>query len=66
MTKGVIHIPKSDSGRIGCGAADGSGFKVLHKQVGYQWANWGTDGNTMYLSIIHTLKLKEGAFEGEL
>ena len=32
--KGVIHIPKPDSGETGCGP-DASGFEVLHKQVTY-------------------------------
>ena len=30
--EGVIHIPKTDSRRVG-GSAECSGFKVLHKQV---------------------------------
>ena len=36
--EGVIHITKPDSWRVE-GGADGSGCEVLHKQVGYQWAN---------------------------
>ena len=32
--KCVIHVPMSDPGWVGRGAK-GSGFEVLHKQVGY-------------------------------
>ena len=63
--EGVIHIPKPYSWRVG-GGADGSGLDVLHKEVGYQWANGGTHGHTMYLFIILTLKHEDGSFEGKL
>ena len=61
----VLHVPMPDS-RRGGSSVYGFGFKVIHKQVGNQWANWGTDDCTMHLFIILTLKLKEGTFELEL
>ena len=57
--KGVIHIPEWDPGRVG-GSADGSGFKVLHEQVIYQWAYGGPSSSTMYLFIILTLECEKG------
>ena len=63
--RGVINIPKPDSRRVG-GSADGSGFKVFHKQVCYQWAYGGFHGHTMYLFVILTLECDKGTFKAEL
>ena len=53
--EGTIHTPKPNSRRTGDGA-DGSGFKVLHKQVCYQGAYWRANVCNMYLFIILTLE----------
>ena len=63
--EGVIHRPKPHPGWV-VGRADGSGFKVLHKQVDNQRADGGAHGHTMYLFIILTLEDEKGTFSIKL
>ena len=59
--KGIIHIPMSKPGRIGR-SADGLGFKLLHKHIGYNGTDVGTHGCNMDLFIILTLEEQIGIF----
>ena len=45
---------------------EGFDFKLFHEQVGYEGANGGTHGCTMYLFIILTLQEEVGVFKAEL
>ena len=48
------------------GRAKGLDFILFHKQVGKEGADGGTNGSTMYLFLILTLKEEVCVFEAEL
>ena len=44
----------------------GLGFKLIHKQIGHNWTDWGSSGHPMHLFIMLTLEGEIDVFKAEL